>query len=106
LADGFWFTTGSLARLNLVGNPHITVHLEDGAEVVIVEGRAGAESDPASVQAMCDAYGPKYDYPITAVDGEVRDSSGLGGEAYRVVPRRAFGWDQNMTRPTRWAFDP
>lgn len=106
LADGFWFSTGSLARLNLVGNPHITVHLEDGAEVVIVEGRAGAESDPVSVQAMCDAYGPKYDYSITAVDGEVRDSSGLGGAAYRVVPRRAFGWDQNMTRPTRWAFDP
>jgi hypothetical protein len=40
LADGFWFSTGSLARHNLAANPQITVHLESGDEVVIVEGAA------------------------------------------------------------------
>jgi hypothetical protein len=105
LTDGFWFSTGSLARANLARNSEITVHLEDGDQVVIVEGNAATESDPASLQAMCDAYGPKYDYPIAVVDGEVRDSSGLGGPAYRTVPRRVFGWDQNMANPTRWSFE-
>lgn len=105
LADGSWFSTGSLARFNLAVDPRITVHLEDGQEVVLVEGVAGAEADPPSVEAMCDAYGPKYDYPITAVGGEVRDAAGLGGPAYRAVPHRVFGWDRNMANPTRWTFD-
>jgi hypothetical protein len=30
LPDGFWFSTGSLARHNLIANPQITVHLESG----------------------------------------------------------------------------
>jgi hypothetical protein len=30
LADGFWFSTGSLARHNLAANPQITLHLESG----------------------------------------------------------------------------
>ena len=40
LPDGFWFSTGSLARRNLVANPQVTVHLDSGTEVVIVEGAA------------------------------------------------------------------
>jgi hypothetical protein len=105
LPDGFWFSTGSLATANLAANPAITVHLEDGQEVVVLEGVAATEPDPVSVQAMCEAYGPKYDYPLTAVDGEVRDSSGLGGPAYLARPHRVFGWDRDMTNPTRWTFD-
>ena len=104
LADGYWFSTGSLARRNIEDDPAIAVHTGDGREVVIVEGIARIERDVASIEAMCDAYGPKYDYPLTVVDGEVRDSGGTGGPAYRVVPRRVFGWDQDMSRPTRWTF--
>jgi len=37
---GFWFSTGSQARRNLEANAAITVHLESGEEVVIVEGVA------------------------------------------------------------------
>jgi Pyridoxamine 5'-phosphate oxidase/Protein of unknown function (DUF5131) len=36
LPDGFWFSTGSLARHNLLTNPQIAVHLESGDQVVIV----------------------------------------------------------------------
>jgi hypothetical protein len=42
LPDGFWFSTGSLARHNLAANPQITVHLESGDQVVILEGVAVA----------------------------------------------------------------
>lgn len=105
LPDGFWFSTGSLAARNLQLNEQITVHLEDGQEVVVVEGAARPESDHQSLQAMCDAYSPKYDYPISPTeDGTVADSSGLGGPAQRVIPQLVFGWDKHMTSPTRWTF--
>jgi len=106
LADGFWFSTGSLAIANLKVNPAITIHLEDGDEVVIAEGRAERATSTASLEPMCEAYGPKYDYPIRPVDGEVRDSSGVGGPAYRFIPARGFGWDAGMACPTRWLFPP
>jgi hypothetical protein len=107
LPDGFWFSTGSLAAHNLPLNDQITVHLEDGQQVVIMEGTARPESDLQSLQTMCDVYSSKYDYPITpAGDGTVTDSSGVGGPAHRVTPEVVFGWDQDMTSPTRWTFPP
>jgi len=83
LVDGFWFSTGSLAIANLKLNPSITIRLEDGDKVVIAEGRAMRETSTALLAPMCEAYGPKYDDPNRPVDGEVRDSSGVGGPAYR-----------------------
>lgn len=104
LPHGFWFSTGSLAGRNLGLNDEITVHLEDGQEVVIVEGTARPETDPAALQAMCDAYSHKYDYAITPSGGGVQDASGLGGPAHQVKPRVVFAWDEHMTSPTRWTF--
>ncbi len=101
LPDGFWFSTGSLARNNLPLNSEITVHLEDGREVVILEGTARPETDLRSLQAMCDAYGPKYDYPIEPADGGVQDSNGVGGPAHRVLPRVVFAGDADMAAPSR-----
>ncbi|MGH9250348.1 MAG: pyridoxamine 5'-phosphate oxidase family protein [Acidimicrobiales bacterium] len=34
LRNGFWFSTGSLARRNLAANPQITVHLRDGHRLI------------------------------------------------------------------------
>ena len=104
LPDGFWFSTGSLAARNLLRHEDITVHLEDGASVVIVEGVAACDTDPLRLQAMCDAYGPKYDYPIAPQDGRVVDGGGVGGPAEHVIPRVVFGWENDMTSPTRWTF--
>ncbi len=47
LDDIFYFSTGSLAEQNLATNPAITVHLESGSEVVIIEGTAEPISDAA-----------------------------------------------------------
>lgn len=104
LPDGFWFSTGSSARENLVHNPNITVHSGDGQEVVILEGVAGRVDDAASLTALCQAYTPKYDYPISPVDGEVRDPSGTGGPAYRALPHKVIAWGRDMANPTRWTF--
>ncbi|HWM38444.1 MAG TPA: pyridoxamine 5'-phosphate oxidase family protein [Streptomyces sp.] len=108
LSGGFWFSTGSLAARNLPLNDEITVHLEDGQEVVIVEGtarKARLETDHDALRDMCGTYSSKYDYPVTPVGGEVRDSNGVGGPALRVAPRAVFGWDRDMTSPTKWTFN-
>ena len=79
LADGFWFSTGSLARHNLAANPQITVHLESGDQVVIVEGVAAAVTGAGRLQAFLAAYNPKYDWDAAATDDGVTDSAGLPG---------------------------
>jgi hypothetical protein len=107
LADGFWFSTGSLARHNLVANPQITLHLESGDQVVIVEGVAAAVTGTHRLQGFLAAYNPKYDWDVTATDDQVTDSAGAAGPAFRVRPRVVFGWDADMRAPTRWSFtDP
>jgi hypothetical protein len=102
LPDGFWFTTGSLARHNLVANPQITVHLESGNQVVILEGAAAVVA--GGLQAFLAAYNAKYDWDAATTNDEITDSSGAVGPAYRVRPRVVFGWDTDMRAPTRWSF--
>ena len=104
LPNGFWFSTGSLARHNLVSNPQITVHLESGTEVVIVEGLAAAVTGADTLQAFLAAYNAKYNWDVFATDDGVADSSGTTGPAYRIRPRVVFGWDTDMRAPTRWSF--
>jgi hypothetical protein len=107
LADGFWFSTGSLARHNLAANPQITLHLESGDQVVILKGVAAAVTGAGRLQAFLAAYNPKYDWDAVVTDDEVTDSAGAAGPAYRVRPRVVFGWDADMRAPTRWSFaDP
>jgi hypothetical protein len=104
LADGFWFSTGSVARHNLVANPQITVHLDSGTEVVIVEGVAAAVTGAGRLQAFLADYNIKYNWDAVATDDGVADSAGAAGPAYRVRPRVVFGWDTDLRTATRWSF--
>lgn len=105
LDSSFLFSTGSLAQHNLRWNDAVTVHLEDGDAALIVEGCAHPETDPAALQRMCDAYGPKYDWPMTPADDGIRDGDGAGGPVFRVLPDVVFGWDSGFRTQTRWQFD-
>ena len=101
------FSTGSLATANLGANPAITVHLEVDPEVVIVEGTAATITDGAELQAVLDAYNPKY--------GEAMTVDSVPGPFLRVAIERAFGWIAAPTAgdagaqfhgtATRWRFD-
>jgi hypothetical protein len=53
-------------RRQLAADPTVTVHLESGTEVVVVEGDAGL--DPASEAAAIAAYDTKYDYQYSRAD--------------------------------------
>jgi len=84
LDDAFYFSTGSLAAQNLAANPAITVHLESGSEVVIIEGAAELVGDAGLVERVVSLYNQKYNW--------VMDPNNLPGPFYAVRPRVAFGW--------------
>lgn len=104
LPDGFWFSTGSLARHNLAVNPQITVHLESGIEVTILEGVAALITGAQRLREFLDVYNAKYGWDLFASGDGVADSAGAAGPAYRVRPRVVFGWEADMRSPTRWSF--
>src|SRR6266702_5549728 len=60
LEDTFYFSTGSLAAQNLAIRPAITVHLESGSEVVIIEGVAEKVTDASLVEQVVHLYNQKY----------------------------------------------
>src|SRR6266568_5320871 len=64
LDDTFFFSTGSLAAQNLATRPAITVHLESGSEVVIIEGVAGPVSDTVLVERVVSLYNQKYTWNV------------------------------------------
>ena len=104
--DSLSFSTGSLAAANLQTNPAISVHLDIDPEVVILEGVATVIDDGDELQAVLDAYNPKYAEALTV------DS--LPGPFLRVAVERAFGWIAAPTAAdggaqfhgtaTRWRF--
>jgi hypothetical protein len=86
---------------NLAENPAISIHLESGDEVVILEGEAHlvGKPDRAFAERLSAAssakYGPKYE-PTP----DTWDQGGL----YVMRPRVAFGWSEFPTNVTRWRF--
>lgn len=106
LEDTFYFSTGSLAAPNLAIRPAITVHLESGSEVVIIEGMAEPISEVSLVEQVVNQYNQKYNWNM--------DPQNLPGPFYAVRPQVAFGWhfDESELKPessgletaTRWRF--
>jgi general stress protein 26 len=104
--DAFYFSTGSLAAQNVVTRPAITVHLESGSEVVIIEGMAERVSDAALIEQVVSVYNQKYNWNI--------DPHNMDDPFYAVHPQVAFGWnlDESELNPestglgtaTRWRF--
>src|SRR5690348_13531292 len=82
LDDRFYFSTGSLAAENLAINQAITVHLESGSEVVIIEGVAEAVSEAPLMERVVSVYNQKYRWDV--------DPKNLPGPFYAVRPHLAF----------------
>jgi general stress protein 26 len=98
--DGtFYFGTGQSSRKaqNLTANPALTVHLESGDEVVILEGIAEAVTDMAQLKPVDDAYFAKYKMRALGMPGSV---------IYALRPRVVFAWRERdfPTSATRWQF--
>ncbi|HEX6484988.1 MAG TPA: pyridoxamine 5'-phosphate oxidase family protein [Ktedonobacteraceae bacterium] len=106
LDHAFYFSTGSLAVQNLAAQPAITVHLESGNEVVIIEGVAQQVSNIALLEQVVSLYNQKYHWNL--------DPNQLPGPFYVVRPQVAFGghFEESEINPktsalsnaTRWRF--
>jgi hypothetical protein len=106
LDRAFYFSTGSLAAVHLPSRPEITVHLESGNEVVIIEGRARTVDERPLIVRIVEVYNPKYHWEM--------DPDELPGPFYEVKPRVAFGWISDESgldggaafhgTATRWRF--
>jgi len=87
---------------NLSANPAISVHLESGDHVVILEGRVTdqptIERDLA--ERLAAAFQVKYDYAY-APEIENWIKRGL----YYLRPSLVLAWDEFPNTLTRWRFD-
>jgi PPOX class probable F420-dependent enzyme len=96
----FYFSSAPDSRKakNLAANPAVTVHLESGDEVVVVEGVADQESDEELLRKLGDGYSRKYAFDVTFT----------GGRPLVVVrPRVAYAWVEESfpKTATRFSFE-
>lgn len=90
--------TSSKAR-NLDRTGQVSVHLESGDEVVIMEGTAARIHDMALLERVAALYGAKYvSYKPTA-----QELAGM----FRMTPKLVMAWlETDFPRTaTRWIFD-
>ena len=104
---GFWlegalyFGTAISSRKgkNLAKNPAVSVHLESGDDVVILEGSVVEVLDKPTLEKINQASKTKYKMPLMVMPGETM--------VYCVRPRVALAWREKdfPTSATRWEFD-
>jgi len=96
----FYFGTDRRSRKgrNLAQQPAITVHLESGDDVVIVEGVAAPVTDALLLATVDDAYNSKYGMRVVGHPGD----TGI----YSVSPGTVFAWREKdfPVSATRWVF--
>ena len=102
--DGVMYFDGSpetIRMRNLAQNPAISVHLESGDEVVILEGEGWAVGKPEHglAEQLAAALGKKYG-PTYVPAPDTWDQGGL----WALRPKVAFGWSEFPKNVTRWRF--
>ena len=105
LDDALYFDGSPETRRgrNLARNPAITVHLESGDHVVVLEGEAVEPGKPSAelaqklVEAFEQKYAASHNYHPTADQWD-------GGGLWVLRPKVAFGWRDFPNSLTRWRF--
>ncbi len=99
--DGaFYFGTARSSRTarNLAQNPAVSVHLDSGDDVVILEGTVGevSHNERATLKKLDAASRAKYKMPLTTIPGET--------VLYRVQPCVVLAWTEKEfpKNATRW----
>ena len=87
---------------NIAANPHVAVHLEDGNEAVIVEGRAREYGRPGPdlSNRLAALYGEKYAEQGYSPEPDSWNDGGL----YVVEPALVLAWTEFGVDMTRWKF--
>jgi len=94
----FYFGTDRNSRKsrNLIEQPAVTVHLESGDDVLIVEGAAAEFKNLKLLSTVNDAYHAKYGMRMTDAPGDLA--------IYAVTPRKVLAWREKdfPACATRW----
>ena len=102
--DAVYFTTKAASRKvrNLSGQPEIVLLNGDGADPIIINGRAEQVDDRAELERLDAAYAEKY---VAPESGERATIFIEGDVALRVRPRRVQAWSYaNASTRTIWRF--
>jgi Pyridoxamine 5'-phosphate oxidase len=105
LDDSLYFDGSPETRRgrNLAQNPAITVHLESGDHVVVLEGEALEPGKPSPELAarLVAAFEAKY---AESHNYHPEPNSWDEGGLWRLQPKVAFGWTEFPKALTRWRF--
>ena len=87
---------------NIMENPHVSLHLESGEQVVILEGTAKPVEKPSPElgQKLAQAYQAKYATHGYAPEPDQWDEGGL----YVFMIQKAIAWTDFLTDPTKFVF--
>lgn len=102
--EAVYFTTKASSRKgrNLLRQPEIVLLNGDGADPIIVEGRAEQVTDQPELERVDAAYAEKY---VAPESGERATIFAEGDIAFRVRPRRVLAWSYaNVGTRTDWQF--
>jgi nitroimidazol reductase NimA-like FMN-containing flavoprotein (pyridoxamine 5'-phosphate oxidase superfamily) len=100
LDGALYFGIGPRSSRNIAVNPQVSVHLENGDQVVIVEGRVEQLTgvDPDLATRLDDAFAEKYDWRPSA------EGVAAGEGSLMLQPETAFAWTSFPGDATRWTF--
>lgn len=107
LVDGDLYFEGSPATIrarNIAANPALTIHLESGSTVVIVEGVAREAGGPPPELAAKLVQEFERKYGGTDWDYHPALDQWAEGGLWAMRPRKVIGWSQFPTTVTRWRF--
>jgi PPOX class probable F420-dependent enzyme len=90
---------GSVTGRNVAHDPRVSVHLESGDDVVIIEGTVAEVAEADVLERWVEAYDAKYAFRP--------DPSEAGNVTYRVVAQRAYTWLERdfLNSVARWRFE-
>lgn len=88
---------------NIMGNSHVSLHLENGTQVVIMEGTSqpAGKPDPEFAKRLADAIGGKYGDQGYSPKPDQWDEGGL----YVFTPRQCIAWTVFFENPTKFMFE-
>jgi len=88
---------------NLEKNEHVTLHLESGNDVVIMDGISQPASKPnlELAQRLSAVYCAKYESDGYAPKPDQWDEGGL----YVFTPRQCLAWTKFFENPTKFVFE-
>lgn len=103
--DGKFYYDGSPETRhakNIAQNPNVSLHLESGNDVVILEGTSTAAGRPATELALVlsQAYKAKYSNEGYSPEPNQWDDGGL----YIFTPRQCLAWTRFFENPTKFVF--